>query len=99
MADEGLTFCTTALVGLLGYSRNRLVSFLNALPEKKDTKQSLENIAAALKGSYTEDEIVNDLKGAIDYLYKNGYEKEADYLFDAASRRADNYYGYYMRLK
>ncbi len=99
MADEGFTFCTTALVSLLGYSRDKLVTLLRAFPENEKTKQSLENIAFALEHSYAADEKVTDLKAAVDFLYKNGYEEEGDVLFDAASRRADQPYGFYMRLR
>ena len=79
-----LDFCMDALLNLAGYSRENLVRFLKAFPEKEPhNREVLEKIVTALEQDYRPEQKVDDFQETAGYLQQQGYTDAARSLFGA----------------
>ncbi len=98
-----LDFCTDALVNLAGHSRENLVKFLKAFPEKEpSTREALEKMVTCLELDYLPEQKVDDFMKTGIYMQQQGYPDAARGLFKAIIKktmlRGDDYYRRIARL-
>ena len=96
-----LDFCMDALVNLAGYSREDLVKFLKAFPEKEPkTREALEKLVTCLETDYQSEQKIDDFMKTAIYLQQEGYQDAARSLFGAIIKRTTprGHFDYYKLI-